>query len=441
MPNTYTELDKITVGTAVSTVTFSSIPGTYTDLVVVIAAAGSSYVNSAIRFNGDTATNYSATRLYGNGSAASSARYNTETFSYINDLTTSIVTTVLNIQNYANTTTYKTFLSRDSAAAGGLGAWVGLWRKTPIAAISSIDLIALSGANFIVGSTFSLYGIAAAPAWAAKATGGTITNDVQYTYHTFTSSGTFTPSQALSVDYLVVAGGGGGGGNISGGGGAGGFRTNVGGSPFSVTTTPISVTVGAGGSKGTGGNADATSGVDSVFSTITSTGGGRGASENAGAPVATGGSGGGGGWYSKTGAAGNTPSTSPSQGNSGGNAEATTFAASGGGGGAGSAGTNGSLTANVGGNGGAGTASSISGSSVTYAGGGGGGRSRAGTTSGAPGGAGGGQGGYDAGSPNTGTQGQDASANLGGGGGGAAWGSAQNGGNGGSGIVIIRYEN
>jgi hypothetical protein len=124
------------------------------------------------------------------------------------------------------------------------------------------------------------------------------------------------------VDYLVVAGGGGGGGNISGGGGAGGFRTSIGGTPLTLFLgANYTVTVGAGGNKGTGNNADCTSGVDSVFSTITSTGGGRGGSDNATVPPATGGSGGGGSWGSKTAAAGNTPSTSPSQGNSGGNAE------------------------------------------------------------------------------------------------------------------------
>jgi hypothetical protein len=158
---TYTPIARQVLASATGTVTFSSIPGTYTDLVVVIAAAGSSYVNSGIRFNGDTATNYSATRLYGNGTTASSSKYNTETFSYINDLTTSACTTILHIQNYANTTTNKTFLSRDSAAAGGLGAWAGLWRKTPLAAITSIDLLALSSATFTVGSTFTLYGIKA----------------------------------------------------------------------------------------------------------------------------------------------------------------------------------------------------------------------------------------------------------------------------------------
>lgn len=158
---TYALIERQTLGSATGTVTFSSIPGTYTDLIVVMSAAGSTYVNSIIRFNGDTATNYSATRLYGNGSTATTARYNTETFSYIGDLTTSICTTIIQIQDYSNTTTNKSFLSRSSTGTGGVDIWAGLWRKSPIAAITSIDLVAVSGATFTIGSTFSIYGIQA----------------------------------------------------------------------------------------------------------------------------------------------------------------------------------------------------------------------------------------------------------------------------------------
>jgi hypothetical protein len=162
MPATYDKIESRTLGSATSTVTFSSIPGTYTDLVIVFNASGSTYVNSIIRLNGDTATNYSSTRLYGNGTAASSARFTSETFAYIGDLTTTICTTIVQIFNYANTTTFKTFISRSSAAAGGLDANAGLYRKTPLAAITSVDLIAASGATFTIGSTFTLYGIKAA---------------------------------------------------------------------------------------------------------------------------------------------------------------------------------------------------------------------------------------------------------------------------------------
>ena len=235
-----------------------------------------------------------------------------------------------------------------------------------------------------------------------------------------------------SVEYLVVAGGGGGGGWIGGGGGAGGYRTNA---SFAVSSgVAITVTVGGGGAGGVypGANKGA-SGVDSVFSTITSAGGGGGGSygnpSSSSGDGVSGGSGGGGGGKdsgTSTGGAGNTPSQSPSQGNTGGNASSTNPQwSSGGGGGAGAIGTNAGSSQN-GGAGGAGTASSITGSSLTYAGGGGG----SGDNSGGAGGSGGG------GAGGTTSGGATGTVNTGGGGGGLR---DQTGKAGGSGVVIIAY--
>ena len=259
---------------------------------------------------------------------------------------------------------------------------------------------------------------------------------------TFTSSGTFTvPTGVTSVNYLVVGGGGSGGSSVNttvyggaGGGGAGGFRTGT----LSVTPgASLTVTVGAGGASATAGSGAAINGNygnDSIFSTITSTGGGLGAVYGSGG--AAGGSGGGGCGKSDgtpcTGGTGNTPPVSPSQGNNGGagggtgTSNAPNYGA-GGGGGAGAVGVAGSTTA--GGNGGAGTASAISGSSVTYAGGGGGGTYNGLGTLGVGGSGGGGAAGHSAGTAGT--------ANTGGGGGGSNNGAAS--GAGGSGIVIISY--
>ena len=231
----------------------------------------------------------------------------------------------------------------------------------------------------------------------------------------------WTSGSAVSASYLVVAGGGGGGSNATsgggGGGGAGGYRT---GTASLNPTLSYTVTVGAGG-------AGSVSGSDSIFNSITSTGGGKGgtfASPNG----ASGGSGGGGAYVSGTGGSGNTPSTSPSQGNNGGNGNASVGSAAGGGG-ASAAANNVPGSGSVGSAGGAGTANSISGSSVTYAGGGGGGSD----TTGSAGGAGGGGAGAGGASGN-GTAG---TANLGGGGGGSA--RSGTGGQSGSGIVIISY--
>jgi hypothetical protein len=158
MPNTYTELLKTTVGTATSSVTLSSIPSGYTDLVLVCNYSKSAAARLNINYNGDTGNNYSYTRLNGNGSSASSDRI--ANFGIIDGgyTDTTMATSIIHIMNYSNTTTNKTTLIRANSTAEGTGAFVALWRNT--AAITSITL---GGSNNIqVGSTFSLYGILAA---------------------------------------------------------------------------------------------------------------------------------------------------------------------------------------------------------------------------------------------------------------------------------------
>ncbi|MEK7144773.1 MAG: LamG domain-containing protein [Patescibacteria group bacterium] len=259
-----------------------------------------------------------------------------------------------------------------------------------------------------------------------NATGGTIStvvqNNVTYKVHTFTSSGTFTVTKGSSkVWYLVVAGGGGGGNNAAGGGGAGGYRSNAG-YNYAVSPGLYTVTVGGGGAADTNGS-------DSVFGTITSTGGGSGKGYN-GQSGAAGGSGGGGGTANSPTPLGTGGAGTAGQGNDGGiGLQWPSYNAGGGGGGAGAVGGT-AVAGGTGGAGGAGTASTISGTSVTYAGGGGGGGV---TTAGAAGSGGGGLGGVGG----SGGNGVDGTANTGGGAGGASNGAT--GGAGGSGIVIIRY--
>ena len=254
-------------------------------------------------------------------------------------------------------------------------------------------------------------------------------NTTESKYEVYTSAGwQFLSSTAYTynIDYLVVAGGGGASGSSSGGG-AGGFRA---GTSFSVSGgTNYIVTVGAGGaapSPAFGTAVSGNNGSDSVFSTITSTGGGGAGASGNNTAGKTGGSGGGGGYATGAGGAGNTPSTSPSQGNNGGAATGGAGGGGGGGGGAGAVGGNGA--AQTGGNGGNGTASSISGSSVTYGGGGGGGGN---TTGGTGGTGGGGAGGRSSG----GVSGVAGTANTGGGGGAGYSDTSSRGG--GSGIVIL----
>jgi hypothetical protein len=167
MTSTYEMIAKTTLGSAQATVSFSTISASYTDLVLIsnvdVTSAGAS-IN--IRFNSDTGSNYSYTTMYGNGTSALSTRGSNVTSSYIAGFVapnTAIETVIItNIQNYSNTTTNKTFLSRANRASAnnspGAEALVGLWRNT--AAITSITLAADSG-NIDTGSTFTLYGIKA----------------------------------------------------------------------------------------------------------------------------------------------------------------------------------------------------------------------------------------------------------------------------------------
>ena len=262
----------------------------------------------------------------------------------------------------------------------------------------------------------------------------------------WTADNISTNNIPLTVEYLIV-GGGGGGGHV-GGGGAGGYRTNYGGTKLTLAVaTNYGITVGAGGngSTSTVNPANATSGSSSVFSNITSAGGGHGGantSAHTNGIAADGGSGGGGGWdgtaVTDAGGDGNTPSTSPSQGNNGGSGGyAHPYYAGGGGGGANTVGQDKQVSGSAtGGAGGDGLQNNITGSSVIYAGGGGGQAMQwtsgpSGRTGGAGGAGGGGQGGGSTTPTNGGI-------NLGGGGGSPGY-LTTGIGAGGSGIVILRY--
>jgi hypothetical protein len=160
--NTFEAIATQTLGSAAATVTFSSISGSYTDLILIFNGQFSSATRQiALQFNSDTGSNYSDTTLGGTGSVAESGRDINKTLIYLGYMPTanSQVMSILQIMNYSNSTTYKTVLSRSNDASGYVSANVGLWRST--AAITSVVVLPQSG-NFNTGSTFSLYGIKAA---------------------------------------------------------------------------------------------------------------------------------------------------------------------------------------------------------------------------------------------------------------------------------------
>jgi hypothetical protein len=161
MPATYEPIATQTLTSSTTSIGFASIPGTYTDLVLVVnqyLVTGSQ--NTKCWVNGDTATNYSVTYLYGGSGAAASGRFTNQSFVYAGETGSTIATTILQFNNYSNTTTYKTILLRDSSPGNSVSSWMGLWRST--AAITTINFGAASGGSFGSGSTFTLYGIAAA---------------------------------------------------------------------------------------------------------------------------------------------------------------------------------------------------------------------------------------------------------------------------------------
>jgi len=167
LPSTMIPIATTTLTTASATVTFSSIPQTYTDLVMVGSLQGSRTTYGAdlnTQFNGDTGTNYSYTYMQGNGSTAFSNRYASQNnMNFAGSIggngSGEYSVSTIHIMNYANTTTYKTAMARNSHATQQTQAFVGLWRST--AAVTSIAFTG-NGYNFNAGSTFTLYGVKSA---------------------------------------------------------------------------------------------------------------------------------------------------------------------------------------------------------------------------------------------------------------------------------------
>ena len=163
MASTYEKIATTTASGSSTNVTFSSISGSYTDLVLIIANVTSQIDNVGIRLNSDTGSNYSRTILSGNGTSAAGNRGTNDTYLYTMYKDTvggDPVMSIMQFQNYSNSTTRKNVLLRqvtNSSGTKGVMTMVGVWRATP-AAITNISITSLN-ANFNSGSTFTLYGI------------------------------------------------------------------------------------------------------------------------------------------------------------------------------------------------------------------------------------------------------------------------------------------
>jgi hypothetical protein len=436
-----------------ATITLSSIPADFADIMVVFSGRTTISDNlgyGTMKVNGST-TGYTEQVLQGNsstyaGSSSTGAGINAFVSGGNTTANTFGIFTAY-FPKYSSSTNPKRILIDLVTENNATGAFTGLQRFVSVywnntAAINSITFTADSGV-YVQNSSVTLYGIKENNSLTSpKATGGIVSYDSVNSkwVHAFTASGTFTPSENLTgVEYLVIAGGGGGGrgdntNNEPGGGGAGGYRSSVSGelsgrgaaaeSSISLTaSTGYAVVVGAGGSGSSPAN-----GTNSSFFGITSLGGGYGAFTSNVAGGADGGSGGGGAHNTTAGGAGTL-----GQGHDGGTP--TNSSSGAGGGGAGQAGQGGNYITAVPAHGGDGIQSSITGFATYRAGGGagfvysvtnegglGGGASHSGSTSeagsnGVPGTGGGGSAGY-----------------------GNAGSATASGGNGGSGVVIVRYD-
>lgn len=169
MPATYDSISTSTLGSGQSTITFSNIPQTYTDLVLIFYGRTSTQnvVDAAWRANGDSANNYSGTRFLADSSNTvyTDRSSNTNSGNVVQyGISQSVA--VFHWLNYSNTTTYKTCIIKSQATISNtnLTNCMGstTWRST--SAITSLDIFIPFGqsGNFVAGSVLSLYGIKAA---------------------------------------------------------------------------------------------------------------------------------------------------------------------------------------------------------------------------------------------------------------------------------------
>lgn len=155
-------LANLTLGTAAATVTFSSISAGYRDLVLVVTGLNNATTgNATLRFNGDTASNYTTCVMEASGGLINN---NSQTTSYIiggnnySGLTqTNISTIMFHIMDFATTDKQKTVLTRSSNGGSAVILTGGRWANT--AAITSVQVLTSNSTTYTAGSTFALYGV------------------------------------------------------------------------------------------------------------------------------------------------------------------------------------------------------------------------------------------------------------------------------------------
>lgn len=158
MATTYEKIQTTTIGSPTNTVAFTSIPSTYTDLIIVFNGTMTGSALKYLQFNSDTGANYSCVGLFAYSTTVASAQYANAWLDVANNGAQPYVTLV-QINNYSNSTAYKTYISREGSAGAAVQQINGMWRST--SAITRID-IPVHANNYNTGTVVTLYGIKAA---------------------------------------------------------------------------------------------------------------------------------------------------------------------------------------------------------------------------------------------------------------------------------------
>lgn len=155
---TYTTIASTSLPSGSSSIVFSSIPQTYTDLQLIFSGTvATGATNPLFYLNGDTGNNYGYTRWYAFGTGRGSDSNNNGNY-YIGDITQTYNLSIVDVMNYTNTTSWKTMITRGHIVDSSESLIVGTWRST--AAINSITIS--NAQNFLTGTTVTLVGIKAA---------------------------------------------------------------------------------------------------------------------------------------------------------------------------------------------------------------------------------------------------------------------------------------
>jgi hypothetical protein len=163
MATTYEKIATTTLGSAAASIDFTSIAATFTDLRIVFVGNYSTASRLGLGFNSDTGSNYSNTRITGDGAAVASSRSTSAAYilAGLSDIS-QLHTYQIDIFSYAGST-FKTCLINLSADNNGSGYQlneVGLWRST--SAITAINIKTYDATTIAAGSIATLYGIKAA---------------------------------------------------------------------------------------------------------------------------------------------------------------------------------------------------------------------------------------------------------------------------------------